>query len=95
VTEPGRGDRTQRNASALAAALAALGVQCALEARGGLALLLPVPESVPMLQDDEIRRAVLALARQHGFTHVAVELPSDRRSGSAREGDSDAPLLRD
>ena len=46
MTEPGRGDRTGRNASALAAAIAELGLQCALEARGGLALLLPVAESV-------------------------------------------------
>ena len=92
MTEPGRGDRTGRNASALAAAIAALGVQCALEARGGLALLLPVPASVERLQDQETRRAVLALARQHGFTHVAIELPNERRGGATT---GDASLLRD
>jgi len=78
VTDPGRGDRTGRNASALAAAIAALGVQCTLEARGGLALLLPVPASIERLQHHETRRAVLALAREHGFTHVAIELPKER-----------------
>lgn len=93
MTTPGRGDRTARNATALAAALAKLGVQCSLEARGGLALLLPVPESVAMLQAEETRRAVVALAREHGFTHVAIELPSDRRGAGERE--TDAPLLRD
>jgi hypothetical protein len=93
VTSPERGDRTTRNATALAAAIAELGVQCALEARGGLALLLPVAESVATLQAPEVRRAVLALAREHGFTHVAIELPSDRRG--AGERDTDAPLLRD
>ena len=93
MTEPGRGDRTGRNASALAAAINELGLQCALEARGALALLLPVPESVEMLQRPETRRAVLALAREHGFTHVAIELPSDRRD-QART-DDDASLLRD
>lgn len=93
MTSPERGDRTARNATALAAALAELGVQCSLEARGGLALLLPVAESVAMLQAEETRRAVVALAREHGFTHVAIELPSDRRG--AGEGETDAPLLRD
>jgi hypothetical protein len=92
VIQPDRGDRTARNATALAAAIAELGVQCSLEARGGLALLLPVTESVLALRSPDTRRAVLALARQHGFTHVAIELPSDRR-GAGRE--TDAPLLRD
>ena len=92
MTEQDRGDRTTRNAIALAAALADLGVQCSLEVRGGLALLLPVSSSIQTLQSPDTRRAVLALARQHGFTHVAIELPSDRR-GAGR--DTDAPLLRD
>jgi hypothetical protein len=86
-----RGDRTARNAEALAAGIAALELECALEARGGLALLLPAPESVAKLAEDDTRRAVLALARQHGFTHVAIELPSDRR----RDRGPDAPLPRD
>ena len=93
MTSPERGDRTGRNAASLAAAIAALGVQCTLEARGGLALLLPVSASVAKLQEAETRRAVLALAREHGFTHVGIELPNDRRGGGAR--DADAPLLRD
>jgi hypothetical protein len=92
VTDPDRGDRTTRNASALAAAIARLGVQCSLEVRGGLALLLPATSSVEALQAPDTRRAVLALAHEHGFTHVAIELPSDRR-GAGRE--TDAPLLRD
>jgi hypothetical protein len=92
VTQPDRGDRTARNATALAAAIAQLGVQCSLEARGGLVLLLPVKASVEALQSLDTRRAVLALCREHGFTHVGVELPSDRRGA---ERDADAPLLRD
>ena len=92
MTEPDRGDRTTRNATALAAAIAELGVRCSLEARGGLALLLPESSSLGTLQSADTRRAVLALAKQHGFTHVAIELPSDRR-GAGR--DADAPLLRD
>jgi hypothetical protein len=93
VTSGERGDRTARNATALAADLAKLGLHCALEARGGLALLLPQPDSVAKLEEDETRRAVVALAKQHGFTHVAVELPSERRQWSAN--DTDAPLPRD
>ena len=93
MTSPERGDRTGRNAATLATAIAALGVQCSLEARGGLVLLMPVPTSVAMLQEPETRSAVLALAREHGFTHVGIELPSDRRG--AGERDADAPLLRD
>ena len=93
MTETDRGDRTARNAAALASVIAELGVQCALEARGGLALLLPVQESVATLQSPDTRRAVLALARTHGFTHVAIELPTDRRD--AGERGTDAPLLRD
>jgi len=87
-----RGDRSARNAITLAAAIAKLGVECALEARGGLALLLPTAEGVTALQEDEKRRAVLSLAKEHGFTHVAIELPSDRRRSSTPP---DAPLLRD
>jgi hypothetical protein len=93
MTSPERGDRSARNAASLAAAIAALGVQCSLEARGGLALLMPVPESVAKLQEPDTRRALLALAREHGFTHVGIELPNDRRG--AGERDADAPLLRD
>ena len=92
MTEFERGDRTTRNAAALADAIAELGVQCSLEARGGLALLLPVQESVAILQSPDTRRAVLALARAHGFTHVAIELPNDRHDEERGTG---APLLRD
>jgi len=93
MTEESRGDRSSRNAVALAAAIAKLGIRCALEVRGGLALLLPAPDEVAVLQQDENRRAVLSLAKEHGFTHVAIELPSDHRRSSTPQ--ADAPLLRD
>jgi len=88
-----RGDRSRRNAAALAAAIAELGIACALEVRGGLVLLLPTTDAVASLQLDEKRRAVLALAKQHGFTHVAIELPNDRRKSSTPT--TDASILRD
>ncbi|HTK49730.1 MAG TPA: hypothetical protein VL328_17245 [Gemmatimonadaceae bacterium] len=87
-----RGDRTARNATALAREIAALGVRCAVEARAGLALLLPVAESVAALEVPATRRTVVELARRFGFTHVAVELPKDRRTSSAP---ADATVLRD
>jgi hypothetical protein len=90
VDEP-RGDRSARNASALAAAIGELGVDCALEVRGGLALLLPTEHGALVLQADETRRAVLALAKRHGFTHVAIELPSDRRKSSTPPDDAPLP----
>jgi hypothetical protein len=93
MTNEQRGDRSARNAVALAAAIAKLGIECALEVRGGLALLLPTVEGVTALQADENRRAVLSLAKEHGFTHVAIELPGDRRRSSTSP--TDAPLLRD
>jgi hypothetical protein len=88
-----RGDRSSRNAVALAAAIAKLGIECALEVRGGLALLMPMQDSVISLQDDGTRSAVLALVKEHGFTHVAIELPSERRKPSTPP--TDARLLRD
>jgi hypothetical protein len=78
--------------TAFADAIAALGLQCSVEERGGLALLVPASASMETLQSAEMRRAVLELGRRHGFTHVAVELPNDRRGA---ERDSNAPLLRD
>jgi hypothetical protein len=88
-----REDRSARNAVALASAIAKLGIDCALEVRGGLALVLPTPEGAAALQVDEKRRSVLALAKEHGFTHVAIELPNERRRSSTPP--TDAPLLRD
>ncbi|HEX7980402.1 MAG TPA: hypothetical protein VF461_17495 [Gemmatimonadaceae bacterium] len=93
MTTESRGDRSSRNAAALAAAVAKLGIDCALETRGGLALLLPTPDGVAALQVDETRRTILKLAKEHGFTHVAIELPSERRKSSTPA--TDASLLRD
>ena len=92
MTGPEGSDGTPRDLTALAGEIAELGIRCSLEARGNLALLVPVSSSLEPLQSADTRRAVLALARQHGFTHVAIELPGDRRA-AGRE--ANAPLLRD
>ena len=62
------------DAMALAAALRSAGIACEVEARAALALIVASPAEVTRLAADDRRRGVLALARQHGFTHVAVEL---------------------
>jgi hypothetical protein len=64
-------------ATALAAELAALGVSCCVEERASLALLVPSGGAVERFETPEVRRAVAAAARRQGFTHVALELPTD------------------
>ncbi len=70
--------RPDGDARALAAALAALGLPCNVEARAGLAVLSAGPASLPRFANAGARRALLALAATHGFTHLAVELADDR-----------------
>lgn len=80
--------RSAGDASALAAALRALGLPCDVEPRAALALISTRAEHAARLAAPQERGAVLALARQHGFTHIAVELSADTAAASA-------PLLRD
>ena len=58
-------------------ALAERGLVCRVEPRAGLAVLIADRATVTALADLEVRRATIALAREHGFTHVAVELRDD------------------
>lgn len=64
-------------AGALAAALAALGLAASVEADGALASIALArwsgPPDAPIL-DASLRRAIVAAARAHGFTHVALEI---------------------
>ncbi len=63
--------------SALERGLTELGVPCRVESRAGLAVLIATPDVAARLGEAELRRQALALAREHGFTHVAIELRSD------------------
>ncbi len=56
----------------LEAALARVGFDVRVEIRDGLALLTPRSDAV--ITTDAQRRRVVALAAEHGFTHVALEL---------------------
>lgn len=86
----------ERRAGRLAAAVAALGVAARVEPLGRLAVLHVAGDVAP-LADPALRERLMALATDHGFTHVALELsaPADSltsRAGAA--GDSDARLRR-
>ena len=62
---------------ALEGALAERGLVVRVEGRAGLAVLIADAATVTALGDVEVRRAALALAREHGFSHVAIELRGD------------------
>ena len=50
------------------------GITCRIETRDRLAILIPASDSLPLT----IARAdVLRLAKEEGFTHVALELDPD------------------
>ena len=61
------------SAAALEAALHAVGIDCAVEAREALAILVPRDDTCD-LSRVERRELALRLGREHGFTHVAIEL---------------------
>lgn len=76
------------DAAGLASALRALGFPCEVEPRAGLALLTMEPADAERLAASSDRAAALTLAKEHGFTHVAVEV-APGSSGTR------APVLRD
>lgn len=76
------------DANAFASALRALDLVCAVEGRARLALIVTDADTARSLAEPTRRREVIALARAHGFTNVAVEL-------SATPGRTGASLLRD
>jgi hypothetical protein len=61
------------SAESLEGALGALGIDCRVEDHERLALVVPRRQA-PGLTDPELRRSVVRLAAEHGFTHVALEL---------------------
>jgi transposase len=71
------------DAVALASALRGLGFACDVEARGALALLSMRGDDAARLAASADRAAALALAKEHGFTHVAVEVEPERAGARA------------
>ena len=64
----------EQRAEQLTAALAAMGLPVQVEPRAPLAVLVAAESAATRLIDATLRRAVLLVAREHGFTHVAIEL---------------------
>ena len=63
------------SATSLAAALTAHGVDARVAARDALAIVtVPNADAAERMRDVNLRRAVVALAAQHGFKTVAIEL---------------------
>ena len=67
----------------LESALAAIGVRCAVERRGSLAVLTRASGD-RALERPEVRRDALAVVRAHGFTHAAVEVEAAAAGGDDR-----------
>ena len=71
-------------------ALAALGVPCAVDVEQRLAILRPMPHATGFTQL-ATRTRIVALAREHGFTHVALDLAdidtTGERTGAVVSGD--------
>ena len=78
---------SKRKADLLAQSLAGMGLPARVEPRAMLAVIQVSADLMARLAEPDVRRAVLALAREQGFTHVAVELAA----GSAAD---DATLRR-
>lgn len=69
------------SADGLQRALRALGIDCTVEARDKLAIIVP-GASARDFSEMALRRAAIALLAEHGFTHLAVEIP-DTPAGDA------------
>jgi hypothetical protein len=67
------------SAPSLEVALDALGIPCDVEAHDRLAVVIPRGD-VSALADAGPRRQVIRLARDHGFTHIALELVASPRA---------------
>ena len=64
------------DAAALEADLATLGVDCSVEPRERLALVMP-RAGHDRLADADVRREAVRFAEARGFSHLALELPED------------------
>jgi hypothetical protein len=71
---------TNATAAALREALSSRGLVFDVEARDRLAVLIARdPAAAKRLTDADERKAIVALANEHGFTHVALEIAPPTR----------------
>jgi hypothetical protein len=71
---------------ALRQALAALGIHGSVEARGALAILSLEDDPAPF-RDPELRARAVAIASEHGFTNLALEVSDPSGEGAALHRD--------
>ena len=62
-----------RSREALERALRAAGLSCRIEAWDALAVAIPAPGD-RSFEDAELRERAVAIARDHGFSHLALEV---------------------
>ena len=74
------------SADGLERALRAIGIECSVEARDRLAIIIPKAPTRDF-SEPSLRRAAIALLPEHGFSHLALEIPET--------SDGDATLSRD
>ena len=72
-----------RSREDLERALQGMGLHCRVEAYDALAVVIPEVGD-RRLELDDIRRSALALARAHGFSHLAVELRDSEQPPGTR-----------
>jgi hypothetical protein len=72
-----------RSREGLERALRELGLHCAVEAWDALAVAVP-ERGERGFENPETRQRAIALARTHGFSHLAVELRGAESERSAR-----------
>lgn len=81
-----------RDRAGLETALRGLGLRCAVEEWDALAVAIPEPGERG-LENADVRQRAIALARQYGFSHLALELRDGR--AELRDDPSRAPFPRD
>ena len=75
------------SAESLLQALAELGVRGDIEARGALAIFAPTPDAAVLLRDPAIRARAVAIAPEHGFTNIALEVVERSQDGAPLHSD--------
>ncbi|HKW47167.1 MAG TPA: hypothetical protein VJN70_06970 [Gemmatimonadaceae bacterium] len=74
---------TIRSHQELERALRELGLHCSVEAFDALAVAIP-DRGERGFERDDLRRRAIELARSHGFSHLAVELPKSEHADPNR-----------
>ena len=73
------------SAEGLQRALRAIGIDCTVEARDKLAII--VPGAATDFTENSLRRAAIAMLAEHGFSHLALEIPGTPDGNAALSRD--------